>query len=325
MCCLTLTSRSVYIDLPSGMALTNIPSGLALIKSGVGDFDNDGDVDFLAWDSGANKVYLVRNNGLSGLNPEETILPNAAFVIADVDTDGDLDLYKGGDYAWNPPELHTNDGNGIFARNYKSAVGNDVLKADGSATFFADLNGDGFTDVLAQGERQDADANRFWQTEIWLTQHTPVQIDKNVAASASLTAILRGMDLSPGSTPTTPHKYLLGPSADMNGDGCACAPYPLERPSPQFSLTPLSPSCPPAIKVSGLPNRVRNGRQRHDPCNDPPRRPGTYSSLFLNISLYHSPIRVTHRLFVQSPPRHVCSSTGRELSCAVGLSRVWPA
>jgi len=82
----------------------------------------------------------------SGITFEET---NADPALADVDNDGDLDLYITSVYKGRNAHLYLNDGNGLFTDvTWKS--GTRVQNASGGA--FADFNHDGFEDLVVAGK-----------------------------------------------------------------------------------------------------------------------------------------------------------------------------
>jgi uncharacterized protein (DUF2141 family) len=120
-----------------------------------GDFDNDGDIDFISGDW-LGKVQYFRNDGTS-TNPRfvraTTSLGSidagsySSPVFVDIDGDGDLDIVSG--------ELngklyaYINNG-GLFTQNPSIFAGINV--GGRSAPAFADINGDGRPDMLVGAE-----------------------------------------------------------------------------------------------------------------------------------------------------------------------------
>ena len=130
----------------------------------LGDYDNDGDLDlFLGSDSAKQGGFLYRNEGdgsfrdvtrQARLEPTNGRCPCALFL--DLDNDGDLDLYvvnsgdrKTGPDGWN--HLCRNRGDGTFGawidRNDLANRG----PGNGSAAAAADVDGDGWLDVVTVG------------------------------------------------------------------------------------------------------------------------------------------------------------------------------
>ena len=114
------------------------------------DFDGDGKPDvFFAGTTGPNVLY--RNAG--GLKFEDTTAKSAGLdggdawtagaSAADVDGDGDLDLYLCN--YMKPNQLFLNDGKGVFTE-LKGAAGLDAVDCSHSA-YFADTDGDGDLDM----------------------------------------------------------------------------------------------------------------------------------------------------------------------------------
>ena len=114
------------------------------------DFDGDGKPDvFFAGTTGPNVLY--RNAG--GLKFEDTTAKSAGLdggdawtagaSAADVDGDGDLDLYLCN--YMKPNQLFLNDGKGVFTE-LKGAAGMDAVDCSHSA-YFADADGDGDLDM----------------------------------------------------------------------------------------------------------------------------------------------------------------------------------
>ncbi len=82
----------------------------------LGDVDGDGDVDMVCANHGSNRLYLNDGTGVFsdatlGAWPLTADLTNA-IALGDVDADGDLDVIEARQHQ--APELHLNDGTGVF-------------------------------------------------------------------------------------------------------------------------------------------------------------------------------------------------------------------
>lgn len=107
----------------------------------VGDFDNDGDVDWIVCNSNSTRLYL--NNGLGMFTDASGNLPAGAVgwstsYCADLDQDSDLDVVLHG---WTP-QILVNQGNAVFTLAPAGAI-----PSNGS-THAADVDGDGDLDLL---------------------------------------------------------------------------------------------------------------------------------------------------------------------------------
>lgn len=111
------------------------------------DLDGDGDLDVIAGSYGFNRVVWHANNGIGGFGTEQyAYLDTGSGVFdtntSDVDGDGDQDVLvvteQGNRTVW-----AENDGNGTFAINIISTIGNRPYSVDA-----ADLDGDGDQDLL---------------------------------------------------------------------------------------------------------------------------------------------------------------------------------
>ncbi len=130
------------------------------IGSVSGDLDNDGDPDLVITNLAhpryiqySDKTMVLMNKGNpsfefinrfdnSGIAFEET---NSDPALADVDNDGDLDLYITSVYPGRNAHLYLNDGNGRFID--KTWLSGTRLKNTWGAAF-ADFNNDGFNDLF---------------------------------------------------------------------------------------------------------------------------------------------------------------------------------
>lgn len=129
-----------------------------------GDIDNDGNPDLfisnlahprhiefsdqnmLLINSGTPEYLFKNTYTTSGISFEET---NADVSIADIDNDGDLDLYLTSIYRGRVSHLYLNDGAGVF-KDVSWISGTRVGNAYGAA--FADYDNDGFPDLLVASD-----------------------------------------------------------------------------------------------------------------------------------------------------------------------------
>jgi hypothetical protein len=135
-----------------------------------GDYDNDGDLDvFVAnWgDQGASapeQNFLFRNDGKDGAGAPIFTRLDASSGIgeivtdtdysgaagwADLDNDGDLDLFVGNDGGYAAgyrSRVYLNDGDGTFTRLNNTIVADSATFSRGAA--WGDFNNDGFMDIL---------------------------------------------------------------------------------------------------------------------------------------------------------------------------------
>jgi hypothetical protein len=174
-----------------------------------GDVDNDGWVDLLLTNFGANQ--LLRNNGdgrfsdvtaTSGLSDDARFAVSAAFV--DYDRDGWLDLYVANNvnytvanetqcpnpagrrdycppqiYGGRPDQLYRNQRNGRFTEvTAKALVGGRFGPALGVST--ADFNGDGWIDIFVANDGED--------NLLWMNQRDGTLRESGLLAGVAVTA-----------------------------------------------------------------------------------------------------------------------------------------
>ncbi|HRH63955.1 MAG TPA: CRTAC1 family protein [Bacteroidia bacterium] len=155
-------SAGQFVKLTSGPLLND---GKSTMSSSWGDFDNDGDLDvFLANDNSTNGLFRNDGNFVFNKLSSDTVstTPSNSFssAWADVDNDGDLDLFVTNAFAANtklPCFFYLNNGNSTFSR-----IANHTLVQDSGWTYgcaFADYDKDGFQDLaVATCRYQGVDA-----------------------------------------------------------------------------------------------------------------------------------------------------------------------
>jgi hypothetical protein len=148
-----------FLEVTKEAGLVGITGGLNMVQA---DYDNDGDADVLvlrgAWLDvlGRHPNSLLRNDGrgrfvdvafAAGLG--ERHFPTQTAAWADIDNDGDLDLYVGNETSDNlaaPSQLFLNRGDGTFEEVARRAgVTNDAYA---KAVVFGDVDGDRFPDLF---------------------------------------------------------------------------------------------------------------------------------------------------------------------------------
>ena len=131
--------------------------------TGLGDFDDDGDIDLLIANDGSGcTLYTnLRQGKLQALTDEIGVSQNHAFTavaVGDYDNDGDIDLFLATD-GETPHQLYRNRGDGTFAPDMRSfdAVINAAKGIGGSDVHFVDYDNDGFLDLWLIGTPKEGD------------------------------------------------------------------------------------------------------------------------------------------------------------------------
>lgn len=124
--------------------------GYIYLGVGFADIENDGDLDlYLCNLIGKNTLYLNRGSGtfrdVSGQSNRATAESERtnAVAFADVDLDGDLDMFVANEYTSN--RLFINNGNGYFED--LTVLAGLASEAGGMGAMFADIDGDGDPDL----------------------------------------------------------------------------------------------------------------------------------------------------------------------------------
>lgn len=157
-----------FVDVSDAAGLTETHSDLPLtgqmdMTSGasVADVDLDGDLDiFLPRVGKPNSLYLNNGDGTfvdgaraAGISGPNDRFGSATGAFFDIEGDGDIDLFVAG-AGQGPNQLFVNDGSGVFDEQASSrgldwpAVDDDVLGSQHHGVSVADVDGDGYQDLL---------------------------------------------------------------------------------------------------------------------------------------------------------------------------------
>lgn len=126
-----------------------------------GDYDNDGDGDYLVYhwselyDDGWAKwiIKIFNNNGNNVFAEKATILSTLSQITpswADIDNDGDLDILLSGGYMNSYAEIYKNNGNS----NFSKLPGITMPGLSWGASAWADFDKDGYLDVIITGHTE---------------------------------------------------------------------------------------------------------------------------------------------------------------------------
>lgn len=157
---------SIFTKITAGPLVTDQHSSMS---STWGDFDNDGDFDvFVSNFNQKNVLYRNEGNDLFTAVLNDTVSKNfgRSFCAnwADIDNDGDLDLYVGNAFSTGNKLrsfLYINDGQGNFSRNSSDTVTKVLSWTYGNA--FGDYDRDGDMDLLTANCHGGAEANRLFE------------------------------------------------------------------------------------------------------------------------------------------------------------------
>ena len=184
-----------------------------------GDYDNDGDVDMfiVRGDMGAN--FLYRNDGnnvftdvaaAAGLSFTKSATENyrhSGPMFADMDGDGDLDLFMGGVQS-DPSRLYKNNGDGTFS-DVTAGSGLDTIGASQTVSAaFGDYDLDGDLDLflshwgVERSETDPGDTEHLWRNESTASDIRFVSASESAGISPSIISLpdpyvpLPGVDYS---------------------------------------------------------------------------------------------------------------------------------
>ena len=122
------------------------------------DFDGDGDADVLTASRDDSELAWHENLGAGSFGPQQIISTEIVAVryvdVADFDLDGDQDVVALGSGAWNKLGWFENLG-GSFGPLQPILPGSSSQIISGSAVLAADLDSDGFPDVLTASQSDD--------------------------------------------------------------------------------------------------------------------------------------------------------------------------
>jgi VCBS repeat-containing protein len=136
------------------------------------DINGDGHPDLIGATPGS--IQILTNDGAGNFSMDQTINGPTCFCVGDVNLDGTLDIVAG--YESTPESglnvvTYTNDGYGAF---FESGLGISTISAnDVAAVALADLNGDGYEDLVVTGTTgtRNGAATTGTLTEVWLNDH----------------------------------------------------------------------------------------------------------------------------------------------------------
>ncbi|HAK53706.1 MAG TPA: CRTAC1 family protein [Gammaproteobacteria bacterium] len=153
---------------------------IATNGAAAGDYDNDGDIDvfIVRGNFGANQLYrndggltftdVAEEAGVALLGPGESTSRQSGPTFADVDGDGDLDLFMRG--VKEESVLMRNDGDGTFT-DATNEAGLLFLRRHGMSSAFGDYDMDGDLDLVTThwGSPQDrddpGDTEHLWRND----------------------------------------------------------------------------------------------------------------------------------------------------------------
>ena len=197
-----------------------------------GDYDNDGDIDvfIVRGDIGPNLLYqndgtghfvdVALQAGLAYTKSASQNYRHSGPTFADMDGDGDLDLFIGG-IEFDPAFIYSNNGDGTFT-NVTSGSGIDLLSTQFTlSSAFGDYDGDGDLDMFLThwGNPVDieapGDTGHLWRND---------SVDGNIKFTdvSKITGVTAALLIQPkaGSALGDNHDYSFTPNfADINNDG----------------------------------------------------------------------------------------------------------
>ncbi|MBI4327063.1 MAG: VCBS repeat-containing protein, partial [Chloroflexi bacterium] len=161
----SVTSRVAKLEVDATftkITTGDIVTGLATSWGAAwGDFDNDGFIDLVVSNVGADYLYRNNRGGTFTLITSSPVVVNdsddgGAVAWADYDNDGNLDLIVGNSPGKN--KLFHNNGDGTFTKTAGNAV---VAEGPANSTIWGDYNNDGHVDLLVTST--DGPPNRLYR------------------------------------------------------------------------------------------------------------------------------------------------------------------
>lgn len=153
-----IATSTIYLNDGNGNFTIDMANTIEPLTNGdiaIGDLNSDGFLDIIIAGSNGTrltKVYMNNGTGIFSLvSPDPfTGISSGDLSLADVDNDGDLDLFTTGYQQAginNTAKLYLNDGTGIFSLN----TGSIFYPVDASSNDFGDIDDDGDLDLIVTG------------------------------------------------------------------------------------------------------------------------------------------------------------------------------
>ncbi|MCC5923066.1 MAG: T9SS type A sorting domain-containing protein [Crocinitomicaceae bacterium] len=220
----------LYLNDGNGTFTENTNSSFEALRIGdisAADVDGDGDIDFILtgqyFGSSADTTVLYLNDGnglfVEAINNSFTKFRRNVTLLFDIDNDGDDDLFLSGDINNGNDEIsqfYINDGAGNF-----ELLLIDMLQP-GTEAAFADVNGDGFLDMLVAGSTTKLylnDGNGFYE-EVAGTPFVPLSNPAlafaDVDGDGDMDVMLQGFNMQ--LFPTTTILYLNDGNGNFTED-----------------------------------------------------------------------------------------------------------
>ena len=156
------TENSMYMNLGNGVFIdVSVPTmsniSIEAMNGGIGDFDNDHDLDIYVTDS--EHAVLLQNNGNNTFSDVTTTYSAEVLEWSwtgnffDVENDRDLDLYVSSEEVGTPNRFFLNDGTGNFTEPFLTSGG--IANADDIPSYthsIGDYNNDGRNDIMVSSQ-----------------------------------------------------------------------------------------------------------------------------------------------------------------------------